>query len=152
MNYLLDTCVISELVKPQPDRKVVEWVRRQDETALFLSVVTIGEIEKGIARLERSRRKQLLRDWVDNKLSRRFSGRILSFDYETASRWGRISGEAGRKGKPPDPGHPGYRRSRLDRHGDLQPLDRDIAAGHPRALSPTDPGNSSPKRCCGGRP
>jgi toxin FitB len=100
MKYLLDTCVISELVKPQPDRKVVEWVRRQDETALFLSVVTIGEIEKGIARLERGRRKQLLRDWVDNTLSRRFSGRILSFDCETASRWGRISGEAARKGKP----------------------------------------------------
>ena len=100
MKCLLDTCVISELVKPQPNGKVVEWVRRQDETALFLSVVTIGEIEKGIARLERNRRKQLLRDWVDNTLSRRFSGRILSFDYETASRWGRISGEAGRKGKP----------------------------------------------------
>ncbi len=100
MKYLLDTCVISELIKPQPSRKVVEWMRRQDESALFLSVVTIGEIEKGIARLERGRRKQLLRGWVDNTLSRRFSGRILSFDYETASRWGRVSGEAERKGKP----------------------------------------------------
>ncbi len=99
MNYLLDTCVISELVKPRPARNVVEWVRRQDESSLFLSVVTIGEIEKGIARLEGSRRKPRLRDWVDNALSRRFSGRILSFDFETASRWGRISGEAGRKGK-----------------------------------------------------
>ncbi len=98
MNYLLDTCVISELVKPRPNRKVVEWVRRQDESSLFLSVITIGEIEKGIARLEGSKRKQLLREWVDNTLSRRFSGRILAFDFEAASRWGRISGETGKKG------------------------------------------------------
>ena len=99
MKYLLDTCVISELVKPRPNRKVVEWVRQQDEASLFLSVITFGEIKKGIARLPASKRKQSLRDWVDQALSRRFSGRILAFDYETAARWGRIAGEAERQGK-----------------------------------------------------
>ncbi len=98
MRYLIDTCVISELVRKRPHSGVVAWVREQEEPALFLSVLTFGEIEKGIARLEDGARKQKLRDWVDHDLRRRFGGRVLPFDYEVACRWGRISGDAKRTG------------------------------------------------------
>ena len=100
MKYLLDTCVISELVRKQPSSRVVAWVRDQDEPALFVSVLTFGELEKGIARLGESARKRALRDWVDHELRRRFSGRILTFDYEAACRWGEIAGRAEQQGRP----------------------------------------------------
>ncbi len=61
MSYLLDTSVISELVKPSPDDNVVAWMKRADETSLYLSVLTIGELEKGIAKLPVSRTTSLLR-------------------------------------------------------------------------------------------
>jgi toxin FitB len=98
VRYLVDTCIISELVRKRPHKGVVAWVRRQDEPALFLSVLTFGEIEKGIAKLEDGARKEQLRNWVDHDLRRRFGGRVLPFDYEAACRWGRISGAAERAG------------------------------------------------------
>ena len=100
MRYLVDTCVISELIKKKPAKGVVAWVREQDELSLFVSVLTFGEIEKGIAKLDDERRRHTLRTWVDHDLKRRFAGRILTFDYETACRWGEISGKAERDGTP----------------------------------------------------
>ena len=100
MRYLLDTCVISELVKRRPEARVANWIDGRDERSLFLSVLTFGEIEKGIARLSDEQRRRELRDWVDHELRRRFSGRIMPVDYETASRWGCISGAAERTGHP----------------------------------------------------
>lgn len=64
MRYLLDTCVISELVRPQPDPEVVAWVKRQNEMDLNLSVITLGEIEKGIGRLPASARRKALEQWL----------------------------------------------------------------------------------------
>jgi hypothetical protein len=63
-------------------------------------VLTFGELEKGIAKLEDTRRRQSLRDWVDHDLRHRFAGRILPFDYEAACRWGTIAGEAEKNGTP----------------------------------------------------
>jgi predicted nucleic acid-binding protein len=100
VRYLLDTCIISELVKKRPAKQVVAWVREQDELCLFLSVLTFGELEKGIAKVADGKRRQGLRDWVDHDLRRRFTGRILAFDYEAACRWGVITGEAERDGSP----------------------------------------------------
>ena len=78
MNYLLDTCVISELIKPKPDLQAAKWVRSQDEESLFLSVITIGEIQKGISKLPDGRKKkQKLQSWLNNELQARFKGRIL---------------------------------------------------------------------------
>jgi predicted nucleic acid-binding protein len=100
MRYLVDTCVISELIKKSPADSVVSWIREQDELSLYLSVLTFGELEKGLSKLGDSRRKLKLRNWVDCDLKHRFSGRILAFDYETACRWGEISGSAERIGRP----------------------------------------------------
>ena len=94
MNYLLDTCVISELVKKKSDKKVVSWLEACDEEFLFLSVLTIGEIQKGITKLEDSKRKTSIQNWLDKDLLERFDDRILPLTIEIASTWGQIQGEA----------------------------------------------------------
>lgn len=100
MSYLLDTCVLSELVKKNPRRQVVNWVDAQDEANLFLSTLTIGELEKGIAKLPGSARRARLITWVRRDLAARFAGRLYAIDARIASRWGEISGEAERRGAP----------------------------------------------------
>jgi hypothetical protein len=90
--YLIDTCVISELTKRAPERRVLEWLEAVEEPFLHLSVVTIGELSKGFARLADERRRRKLRAWVEVDLRRRFEGRILPITVEVARRWGEISG------------------------------------------------------------
>lgn len=68
MSYLLDTCVISELVKKSPRRQVVDWIDGHEESTLFLSVLTIGELGKGIVKLSASARKTRLTTWVRRDL------------------------------------------------------------------------------------
>src|SRR5215471_9288265 len=100
MRYLLDTCVISEPTKKRPSGKVLTWLDVQDELSVFLSVLTFGELQKGISKLPRSRRRSQLQQWVAQELPRRFTGRILPVDLEVATRWGMMSGEAERAGHP----------------------------------------------------
>ena len=100
MSYLLDTSVISELVKKSPHLPVLKWIGDQDETTLYLSVVTIGEIEKGIARLPASARKAKLLSWVRRDLVERFGERLLAVDLQVATRWGTYSGESEKRGQP----------------------------------------------------
>ena len=64
MNYLLDTCVISELVKPTPNGNVINWLTHTPAERLFLSVITVGEIRKGITKLPESKKKNRLSDWL----------------------------------------------------------------------------------------
>ena len=99
MRYLLDTCVISELIKPGENNKIVEWIQSKDEDSLFISVLTIGEIQKGISKLPDSRRKESLRTWVDNDLKKRFSGRILEISEKIATTWGEIQANSEKDGK-----------------------------------------------------
>jgi toxin FitB len=99
MRYLLDTCVISEIVKKKPDKNVIEWIEGCVEEMLFLSVLTIGEIQKGIAKLSEKNRKASLQSWLDSELRERFSGRILAITEEVALTWGILQGEAELKGK-----------------------------------------------------
>ena len=99
MNYLLDTCVISEVVRKKPEPDVVAWLAAQDEDHLFMSVLTLGELHKGIARLDDPARQSTLEAWVDGDLRRRFTGRIIPVDAEIGARWGRISGTAERSGR-----------------------------------------------------
>ena len=99
MNYLVDTCVISEVVRKRPAPEVVSWLAAQDEDRLFISVLSLGELHKGIARLDDSRRRRTLEAWVGGDLERRFTGRIIPVDAEIAARWGRISGAAERAGR-----------------------------------------------------
>ena len=98
--FLLDTNVISELVKPKPHPHVVRWVNEADEDALFLSVLTIGEIRKGIALLPQGPRKSHLEIWLENDLPDRFSGRILSVTDRIAGRWGLMTARLQSRGKP----------------------------------------------------
>ena len=97
MRYLLDTCVVSELVKPRPERKVVAWIESQAEERLHLSVLTLGEIRSGIAKLPASRRRATLEQWLD-ELRFRFDGRILDVTADVALIWGDIRAVAQRGG------------------------------------------------------
>lgn len=98
MNYLLDTCMISELVRPAPDPRVLEWIDSAEESALYLSVLTIGELEKGIARLPSSARRRKIERWVREDLADRFAGRVLAVDTAVAEKWGQISGASEARG------------------------------------------------------
>jgi toxin FitB len=98
--FLLDTNVISELVKVKPEPRVTKWIETTDETLLYLSVLTLGEIRKGIASLSHSRRRAALEAWLDHDLALRFSDRILPIDQPVADRWGRIAGSAAARKSP----------------------------------------------------
>ncbi len=100
MKYLLDTCVISEVIKPKPNKNVVAWLKNKDEKNLYLSALTFGEIEKGIEKSVDGRRKNKLRLWVEGDLKQRFEGRILPVDMQVASKWGEIQGKSEVAGKP----------------------------------------------------
>lgn len=92
--FLLDTNVISELIKPRPERRVASWIAATDEDLLYLSVLTLGEIRKGIALVGNASRRVTLEAWLDGDLVLRFAGRILPVDQGVADRWGRISAKA----------------------------------------------------------
>ncbi len=88
MKYLLDTCVISELVAKQPNPKVVEFVDSLDPDDTYLSVITIGEISKGIEKLSKSKRKLELQAWLKEDLLVRFDRKIISLDADILVAWG----------------------------------------------------------------
>jgi toxin FitB len=100
MNYLLDTCILSEFTRRKPEQKVVRWVDTIDEEKLFLSVITIGEIQHGIVRLPDSHRKTDLFGWLNNELIRRFENRILSLDAATMFLWGTLTAQMESSVKP----------------------------------------------------
>jgi toxin FitB len=97
--FLLDTNVISELIKPKAEPKVVRWIHATDESLLYLSVLTIGEIRKGIFLLPRGNKRALLESWLGNDLVVRFASRILDVSVDIAERWGLISAAASTSGK-----------------------------------------------------
>jgi tRNA(fMet)-specific endonuclease VapC len=100
MKYLLDTNVISELVAKRPDPRVVQWVDSLDPDSIYLSVITIGELRRGIEKLLDSKRKETLRDWLNDDVLIRFSGRILVIDVPVMLTWGELTGRLERTGKP----------------------------------------------------
>jgi toxin FitB len=92
--FLLDTNVVSELVRKKPEPKVVQWIQDTDEELLYLSVLTLGEIRKGITSHPDAPRRVKLEAWLSRDLRQRFVGRILSLDENVADRWGVIIGLA----------------------------------------------------------
>jgi tRNA(fMet)-specific endonuclease VapC len=100
MSFLLDTCVISELVAKQPNPAVVQWVDSIDENLLFLSAITIGEIKRGIEKLPDSSRKSALEDWLEDDLLIRFRDKILSIDIAVMLVWGQLAADLEKQGKP----------------------------------------------------
>lgn len=96
MSYLIDTNVLSELRRKAPDARVVAWMQDRPRQSLYLSVLTLGEIRKGIERLDDAARRQHLIDWLEVELPNYFLGRLLDIDAHTADRWGRLMSSAGR--------------------------------------------------------
>lgn len=90
MNYLLDTNVVSEWTRPQPNRGVLQFLDEQDEDTLFLSVVTFAELRRGVERLPDGQRRRRLDAWLRDDLASRFAGRVLGIDEAVADAWGRI--------------------------------------------------------------
>jgi len=97
--FLLDTNCISELVRSRPEPLVLRWMDATDESLLFLSVLTLGEIRKGVAGLPQGKRRTQLDTWLEVELRGRFAGRVLSIDAAIADRWGSLACEAKRKGR-----------------------------------------------------
>ncbi|MBD2443875.1 type II toxin-antitoxin system VapC family toxin [Dolichospermum sp. FACHB-1091] len=100
MTYLLDTCLISELVAKQPNQKVLDWVDAQVPETLYLSVITIGEIARGICKLTPSKRKESLTTWLNETLPNRFENRILTIDVSTMVLWGNLICQLEQNGRP----------------------------------------------------
>ncbi|MDE1466069.1 type II toxin-antitoxin system VapC family toxin [Spartinivicinus poritis] len=99
MRFLLDTCVLSELRKPDCNPNVKFAISNCSNKDLFISSISIGEITKGVSLLEEGRRKKELSNWL-NSLESQFADRILSVDAETARIWGELTADGKRKGKP----------------------------------------------------
>ncbi|MFL6313292.1 MAG: type II toxin-antitoxin system VapC family toxin [Terriglobales bacterium] len=100
MNFLLDTNVVSEWVKPRPDPGVVAWCASIDEDRTFISVVTLAELRYGIERLPIGRRRLRLEEWLEHELLIRFDGRILSIDAAIGDAWGKVVARADKNGQP----------------------------------------------------
>ena len=100
MKYLLDTCVISELVSKKPNSNVVEFVDALDTDDIYLSVITIGKIIKGIEKLPKSKRKQELHTWLREDLLARFSGKTIPIDNDVITEWGLLTARLELAGTP----------------------------------------------------
>ena len=100
MNYILDTNVISELVKGIPNSKVVSWLDRVDPDNIYLSVIALGEIRKGIEKLPASKRKNTLDSWFKEELLVRFHNKILPLDLPVLLAWGELTARLEKRGNP----------------------------------------------------
>ena len=97
--FLLDTNCISELVRGNPEPRVLQWIDATDESLLCLSVLTLGEIRKSVAGLPPSQRRTRLETWLELELQVRFAGRVLGIDSKIADRWGILAAHAKRSGR-----------------------------------------------------
>ncbi len=100
MSFLLNTNVVSEWVKPQPNPGVVAWLAEADEDRVFISVVTLAEVRYGIERMPAGNRRKRLDDWLSNELQVRFEGRVLPIDNATADAWGKLMARRQATGRP----------------------------------------------------
>ena len=140
MSYLLDTNVVSEWSKPRPNKAVVEFLASADEDTLFLSVITLAELRRGVDRLPNSRRRAALNDWLETDLIERFDNRVLGIDRDVANAWGRIMAQTERRG-----GAPGVMDAWIAAIAEVQGLTvvtRNVADFNPllgRIFNPWDP-------------
>lgn len=100
MKYLIDTCLISEGLRPKPDSSAIAWMEACDRDRQYLSVLTLGELQKGIEKLGTARKRDVLQTWLDRDVLDQFSGRILPVDSEVAVTLGRMQAALERAGKP----------------------------------------------------
>lgn len=100
MNFLLDTNVVSEWVRPRPDAGVMTWLAEADEDRVFISIVTLAELRHGIERLPSGARRDRLDAWLTSQVPDRFETRVLSVDADIANAWGRIMARGQAAGRP----------------------------------------------------
>lgn len=96
MSYLIDTNVISELRRKAPNPGVVSWFSQRPSSTLYISVLTLGELRKGVEGVADASRRMALLDWLETELPTFFAGRVLPIDGPVADRWGRMAAAAGR--------------------------------------------------------
>lgn len=101
MKYLLDTCVVSETRKRNPDACLKKWLASVSSDDLFLSVVTLGELRKGSCLVKDASHRQEIETWIDAVVTPGFAGRVVSFDRRMADQWGRLMGEGIATGRTP---------------------------------------------------
>ncbi len=94
MSYLIDTSLIYELARTQPDPRVVTWFKTMPDSALYLSTLSLGELRKRAEQLPDAARREKLRLWLENDLPARFGDHLLPVDAGVADRWGRLQAEA----------------------------------------------------------
>lgn len=100
MKYLLDTCVLSEFVKPKPDPNLFQWLDQVEEYLLCVSAISLGEIQMGISQMPKGKRKAGLQEWLDHELLPRFDDRVFVFTLDDSLLWGQWLGEAKAAGQP----------------------------------------------------
>jgi predicted nucleic acid-binding protein len=98
--FLLDTNIPSEMTRTRPQPSVSEWLDAADDDQLYFSVVSLGEILKGVTVLPESKRRSQLQQWLDETLRPWFQGRILSVNESIAERWGVLAGQCQLRGRP----------------------------------------------------
>jgi len=96
VSYLLDTNVLSETVRRNPNKAVISWLKQIPGDAFYVSVLTLGEVRKGIEGIKDHKRREKLRVWLEHDLPEWFEGRVLAVDMPVADRWGRLLSSAGR--------------------------------------------------------
>ena len=97
MRLLLDTNVLSEVTRPAPDARVLDWLDGLDEDRSFISVVSIAEIRRGVALMDEGRKREALAEWLARDLPQRFEQRVLPVDEPVALAWGDLMGLAKRR-------------------------------------------------------
>lgn len=90
MSYLIDTCALSELVSSRPDKNVISWIESAPQESLYVSVLSIGEIRKGVEKLSHGRRHNQILNWLEHDLPQWFEDRMLPIDVQVAEEWGRL--------------------------------------------------------------
>ena len=136
MKVLLDTCALSELRLPRPDAGVGRAIQELDSDDLFVSVVTIGEIVKGVALLPAGQKKRLLQTWLQT-LERHYGDRFLPVDLETCRMWGELTAAAQKAGRT-IPASDGLIAATARRHG-LYIMTRNTADFEPAGVSILNP-------------
>lgn len=98
--FLLDTNVVAEVSRPTPDAGVIRWLAAEPAHRLSISVLTIGEIQKGVSLLPDGMKRKRLERWLEEEVARRFGERLLAVDDVVAREWGRLAASGARTGRP----------------------------------------------------
>jgi toxin FitB len=98
VKYLLDTCVLSELVKSTPEAQVLQWLEARKAHDLWMSAMTLAELQRGVIRLAKSKRRSALTRWLE-QLEIGFEDRILAFDKSVAIVWAHMTAHAEMQGQ-----------------------------------------------------